>query len=216
MITSCYNYYESLFDSDLTIFPKNVRFITKPERDSIFADKKQKIVITTSGMLSHGPAQTYIPLFLQKDTLIHLTGYAAEGTLARKLIDSYEEDLSEIEINGSIYPSNSTVKWTNEFSSHATAPELIKFLKQFKNLRFVIVNHGEEEIKERFKNRIQRELPVNVEVINRSKLYVVGSYGLIKSMNTKKLIAKDEHSKKDRCKGQYCPNKHPILVRTRR
>ncbi len=212
LISSSYHYYESILDSDMTFFPKNMRFISKAERESIFADKKQKIVITTSGMLSHGPATTYVPLFLQRDTLIHLTGYAAEETLARKLIDAYEDGIDGIEVNGSTYDVKATIKWTNEFSSHASATELIDFLKQFHNLKLVVINHGEAHIKELFKQRVENEFQhKKTEVIDRTKILVIGRYGLLKTMPSKNdIIPPIEQTKKDRKKRQNCPNKRYV------
>lgn len=217
LITSSYNYYGSIFDCDISFFPKNLRLINKTERENIFADKKQKIVITTSGMLSHGPAQIYVPLFLQRDAMIHLTGYASEGTLARTLIDSYENRINKIEINGSIYPTNATVKWTNEFSSHATASELIDFLKQFSNLKLVVINHGEDYIKECFKEKVKNTITCkNTEIIDRSKILVIGTYGLIKSMPSKKEVIPIEPIRKDKQKNQHCPNRHTTIIGSRK
>ena len=78
----CYHKDENI---DVSFYPRNLRIVSKQERNSIFSSSStKKIVITTSGMLSHGPALTYVPMFIQKEnSLIHLTGYAAEGTLAR-------------------------------------------------------------------------------------------------------------------------------------
>lgn len=217
LIASAYSHYGSAFDPDITFMPRNLRLMTPNERLTIFSDKKQKIVVTTSGMLSRGPATTYVPMFIERDALIHLTGYAAEETLARKLIDSYENNLDEIEIGYSIYKANATVKWTSEFSSHATAPELISFLRQFNNLKFVIINHGESNIKELFKKRVEKEIRVkNVEVIDRSKLFIIGAFGLKKSMNTKKETIINEQPKNEKKKSQNCPNKRHRISFLRR
>lgn len=217
LMVSSYSHYDSIFEPDITFMPGNIRFITPNERTTIFDDKKQKIVVTTSGMLSHGPAATYVPLFIEKNTLIHLTGYAAEETLARKLIDSYENNIDEIEIGSSTYKAKATVKCTNEFSSHATAPELISFLKQFNNLKFVIINHGESNIKELFKKRVEKEIKLkNVEVIDRSKVFIIGAFGLKKSMNSKKEIIINGQPKKEKKKSQNCPNKRHRISFLRR
>ena len=191
LMYSSSNFHDSLFISDVSFFPKNLCIATQQERNSILSDNKRKIVITTSGMLSHGPAATYVPIFLQNKTLIHLTGFAAPNTLARKLIDSFESETEdEILINGDFYPSKkATIKWTNEFSSHATAPELINFLRQFSNLKSIIINHGETSVKEAFKMRVLNNVSCrHVEIINREKIFIVGTYGLIKQMQSKKKL----------------------------
>ena len=213
-IASSYVHYDSIFDPDVTFLPRNLHFVTPEERKCIFDDKKQKIIVSTSGMLTHGPALTYVPMFLERDTLIHLTGYAASDTLARKLIDAYENNLDEIEIGYSKLKTNATVKWTDEFSSHASASELISFLKQFKNLKFVVINHGESEIKERFKKRVEKEIRAkNINVIDRSNVFVIGAYGLKKSMSSKKETIIIGHGKNDKKKYQNCPNKRYTAMR---
>ena len=49
------------------------------------------------------------------------------------------------------------VMYTTEFSAHAKADEMIDFLNDFNHINFIIVNHGEPEVKEKFASRILRK-----------------------------------------------------------
>ena len=76
--------------------------------------------------------------------------------------------------------------YSSEFSSHAKQEELLKLLKLFKDIRTVIINHGEPEVKERFAEIVYDEVNAkSVCVINRDFLFRIGSYGIEKTMSTK-------------------------------
>ena len=67
-------------------FPENVTVVNPPLRDALLEDNNPKIILTTSGMGSYGPAQVYIPAYItRKNALIHFTGFTAEGTMGWKL-----------------------------------------------------------------------------------------------------------------------------------
>ena len=42
------------------------------------------------------------------------------------------------------------MEYTTEYSAHAKADEMIDFLKKFKHLELVLVNHGEADTKQIF------------------------------------------------------------------
>ena len=136
-------------------------------------------------MGSYGPAQIYIPEYIKRENaLIQFTGYTAEGTLGRKLKEA--EKGENVEIGGRLLRKNADVEYTNEFSAHAKADEMIAFLKQFKNLKLVLVNHGEEEIKFSFANRIIEEVkPKDVGILGREYFFRVNPYGLVETKTTK-------------------------------
>ena len=63
---------------------------------------------------------------------------------------------------------------------------MIDFLKQFFNLKLVLVNHGAPEVKEKFAARILNEVDSKyVGVLNRDTLFRVNSWGLVKTIPTK-------------------------------
>ena len=165
--------------------PDNLQTVDDAMRMGIIRDRETKIIVTTSGMGSYGPAQTYIPAYLpQKNVLIHFTGYTAEGTLGRLLQNT--EKGNTVEALGLILVKRADVQYTNEYSAHAKADEMIDFLKQFENIRMVLVNHGQEDVKDQFAKRILSEVDTrNVGILGSGYLFRVNNYGLIKTMGTR-------------------------------
>lgn len=168
----------------LDFLPKNLIQVEKSSRAEVLEDTGRKIIVTTSGMGTYGPAQVYIPEYITRENcMLHFTGYTAEGTLGEKL-KSAEEDAT-VRIGGLVCKKRAKVEYTTEFSAHAKADEMIKFLKQFENLRMVLVNHGETETKLAFSKRITEEVkPRNVAILNRDYCFRIGPYGLIRQLST--------------------------------
>ena len=164
--------------------PQNVIYVDKTIRGNIIKDNKPKIIVTTSGMGSHGPAHTYIPIYItRKNVLIQFTGYVAEGTLGRELKDTPKGEA--VKIGGVLYRKQADVEYTNEFSGHAKADEIITFLKKFEKINLVLVNHGEFYSKDVLAERILDEIdPKNVGILGRY-FYRISPYGLVTSKSTK-------------------------------
>lgn len=165
--------------------PKNLTYVDKDNRGGIIADKASKIIVTTSGMGSYGPARTYISSLISRpDVLIHFTGYTAEGTIGRQLMDAQNGETTEV--GGMMVCKRAEVKFTNEFSAHAKADEMIEFLQQFNHLKLVLVNHGETLTKQRFSKRILHEVkPKKVGILGGKDLFKINPYGLVETKPTK-------------------------------
>lgn len=165
--------------------PYNLEYVDSSIRDYVLELVEPKIILTTSGMGSYGPAPLYISNFIkQKNALIQFTGYTAEGTMGYELKTA--ESGSIVKIGGLIAKKLAKVEYTTEFSAHAKADEMIEFLKQFKNLHLVLINHGEGETKEAFADRVLREVDAkDVGIANRDLFFRVSSYHLIKTLTTK-------------------------------
>ena len=96
------------------------------------------VIVTTSGMLSGGPAMTYIPEIRTDPTnRISLTGYQVEGTPGRELLET-----GRCELNGGVRPVAAQTKLF-DFSAHADDAGLRSFLASYDNAR-VLVNHGDD------------------------------------------------------------------------
>ncbi len=94
-------------------------------------------IITTSGMLSGGPAMTYIPAIRANPTnKITLTGYQVEGTPGRSLLET-----GSAEIDGRVMPVSARVE-QYDFSAHADRSGLLDFLESYRDAE-VLVNHGD-------------------------------------------------------------------------
>ena len=63
---------------------------------------------------------------------------------------------------------------------------MIEFLNQFKNLKLVLVNHGESRTKNIFAERIVEEVDTKrVGLLGREYFFRIDSYGLAKTLSTK-------------------------------
>ncbi len=188
--THIYMHYPSLGirKNMLDFIPKNIYWVNRKIRPNVVENPDQKIILTTSGMATYGPAQYYLSQYLSRpDVLIHFSGYVAEGSLGRKLKETKTGE--PVEFNGLVLKKRADIQYTSEFSAHAKADELIAFLKQFDNLKFVLVNHGEPTVKESFATKISNELdPKDVAILNRDYLFRVNAYGYVKSISTKFII----------------------------
>lgn len=165
--------------------PENITWVDSEIRDAILRDRERKIILTTSGMGSHGPAKMYIPEYVRrKNAMIHFTGYTAEGTMGHRLKTA--ETGKIVEVGGMMVKKLARVEYTNEYSGHAKANEMIDFLNQFSNIRLVLINHGNTDVKESFAERILDETNArNVGILGREYLFRVNHYGYVKSMTTK-------------------------------
>lgn len=165
--------------------PQNLTFVDRVNRKEVLKDKNKKIILTTSGMGSHGPAQTYIPEYISREgALIHFTGYTAEGTMGSRLKQTEYGGI--VEVGGLVTRKRANVEYTTEYSAHAKADEMIEFLKQFKNLKLVLINHGKMESKKIFAQQVIDEVDTkNVGLLGRQYAFRVDSYGLVKTLSTK-------------------------------
>ena len=165
--------------------PRNLVFVDTITRMDVLESTEKKIILTTSGMGSYGPAQQYIPEYItRRNALIQFTGYTAEDTLGGRLKNTEIGEM--VQVGGLIVEKKATVEYTTEYSAHAKADEMIDFLKQFENLKLVLVNHGEQHTKELFAERIVKEVkPKSVGLMGREYFFRINPYGLVKTLSTK-------------------------------
>jgi putative mRNA 3-end processing factor len=109
----------------------------------------QTAIITTSGMLSGGPAMTYVPAVRSNPTnKVTMTGYQVEGTPGRALLET-----GRAEIDGRVMPVSAQVE-QYDFSAHADRDGVRSFLRSYGDAR-VLVNHGDRC--ERFAEELRRD-----------------------------------------------------------
>jgi len=95
------------------------------------------VIVTTSGMLSGGPAMTYVPAVRSNPVnKIAMTGYQVEGTPGRDLLET-----GSAEIDGRRMPVAAQVE-QYDFSAHADREGIRDFLDAYRDAR-VLVNHGD-------------------------------------------------------------------------
>jgi putative mRNA 3-end processing factor len=115
----------------------HARFVTGRDGQRRRIAEENAAIVTTSGMLSGGPAMTYIPAVRSNPTnKIALTGYQVEGTPGRELLET-----GSAEIDGRVMPVAAQVE-SYDFSAHADRDGLRSFLDAYRDAR-VLVNHGD-------------------------------------------------------------------------
>jgi putative mRNA 3-end processing factor len=115
----------------------HARFVTGRDGQRERIAEENAAIVTTSGMLSGGPAMTYIPAIRSNPTnKVTLTGYQVEGTPGRELLDT-----GSAEIDGRVMPVAAQTQ-SYDFSAHADRDGLRSFLDAYRDTA-VLVNHGD-------------------------------------------------------------------------
>ncbi|TJY35803.1 MBL fold metallo-hydrolase RNA specificity domain-containing protein [Pontimicrobium aquaticum] len=116
-------------------------------------DKRSKIVIAGSGMVTGGRVLTYLQQLIdESSTTVMLVGYQAEGTRGRQLL----EGAHEIKFFGKYYPVKASIKHIESLSAHADQDDLIKWMSNIKNIpEKVYLVHGEPSALDTFRVKIK-------------------------------------------------------------
>lgn len=116
-------------------------------------DKRSKIIIAGSGMITGGRVLTYLQQLIDKpSTTILLVGYQAEGTRGRQL----QEGTHEIRFFGKYYPVKATIKSIESLSAHADQKDLLNWMNRIKNIpEKVYLIHGESTALDAFRIKIK-------------------------------------------------------------
>jgi len=131
-------YPEFVRDADaLQRAKSHARFVTGRDGQRERITQQKAAIVTTSGMLSGGPAMTYIPAIRANPTnKITMTGYQVEGTPGRSLLET-----GSAEIDGRVMPVSAQVE-SYDFSAHADRDGIRSFLDDYRDTP-VLVNHGD-------------------------------------------------------------------------
>ncbi len=126
-------------------------------------DKKSKIVIAASGMLTGGRVLEYLKSYLEdsRNTIL-IIGFQAEGTRGRALLNHTHE----IKIHGKYYSVNAEVKEIQGLSAHADQTELLAWISNFKpDPELIMLVHGEPSAQESFRVKVQTDLKLPVKIM---------------------------------------------------
>ena len=125
-------------------------------------DKRSKIVIAGSGMVTGGRVLTYLQQLIDDpSTTVLLVGYQAEGTRGRQLQDGAHE----IKFFGKYYRVKATIKSIESLSAHADQIDLLHWMSNIKNIpENVFLIHGEPSALNTFRVKIQDTYHWNVSI----------------------------------------------------
>lgn len=129
---------------------------------STISDRRSKIIIAGSGMVTGGRVLTYLEQLIDEPTTtLLLVGYQAEGTRGRQLLDGAHE----IRFFGKFYPVNATIKSIESLSAHADQKGLLNWMQTIKNIpEKVYLVHGEPAALDAFRVKIKDTYNWNVSI----------------------------------------------------
>lgn len=102
------------------------------------------VIISASGMAEGGRILHHLKNNIENpNNLVLFVGYAAEHTLARRIMDGFER----VNIFGEEYKVRCKIKMMDYFSGHADQGELLEYLRlnSQKRLKNIFLVHGEED-----------------------------------------------------------------------
>ena len=118
---------------------------SETERKKIIDSSDPAVVISTSGMLTGGPAVNYFKAFAEdKKNMIIFVGWQAENSLGRKIQKGYKEVPMEIDGRTKSVPLNMEVLTMDGLSGHSDYKQLMNYIGKLRNNpERIIANHGE-------------------------------------------------------------------------
>jgi metallo-beta-lactamase family protein len=121
-----------------------------------------QIIVSSNGMAMGGRIQHHLIQRLPDPrNLVLFIGFQAPGTRGRQIRDGAKE----VKIFGQIIPVRAEVAALDQFSDHADTPELLRWLKTFKNPpRLTHLVHGEPAASQALKTSIHGNLGWPVQI----------------------------------------------------
>ena len=138
------------------IFPGlNIAQTTEESRNINF-DPTPKVIISASGMCDAGRIRHHLKHNLwRKECTVLFVGYQADGTVGRRLLDGAES----IKLFGEEIAVHAEIAWLPGMSGHADRDGLLEWIGALKlPPKAVFVNHGEDEVCNRFAQTLTQRL----------------------------------------------------------
>ena len=144
-----------------SFLPRRFEVTTTPD-ESMLACMRDgpMVVISASGMLTGGRILHHLKARLpdERNTVL-FTGYQAEGTKGRVLLDAAEQ-LKTLRIHHKEVPIAAEVLAIETLSGHGDSDDLLQWVKRIKRKpKHIILNHGSEDALTAFAAKISAKLP---------------------------------------------------------
>ena len=152
---------------------KRLKYITTVDQSKELNEiKDPMIIISASGMAEGGRILHHLANNIgNPKNLILFVGYAAQHTLARKIMDGMEK----VNILGDEYSVKSKIRTMDYFSAHADQKELLDYLhlNPTNRLKNIFLVHGEEEQALPFREKILQKGYKNADYPLSGEKYVI-------------------------------------------
>jgi metallo-beta-lactamase family protein len=122
----------------------------------VIEDRRNKIVIAASGMLTGGRVLSYLEHYLENErNTILFVGFQSEGTRGRAMLHGSHE----VKIHGKYFRVVAQVKSIGSMSGHADQKEMLDWLKGVASPpQTIFLVHGENASREAFRLKIETDL----------------------------------------------------------
>jgi metallo-beta-lactamase family protein len=172
LVTNVYQKATSEHDEDMRLSVEQGLSELEPDGLVFTRDRRQSqelnsrpgpfVVIAGSGMANGGRIVHHLLHHLDDpNAIILFTGYQAEGTLGRRLLEGHPE----VRILRQEVQVKARIERMNALSAHADQGEIMHWLKNFKSPpRTTFLVHGELPSQEALKAKIEEELGWHVEI----------------------------------------------------
>jgi metallo-beta-lactamase family protein len=129
------------------------------------------IIIAGSGMCEGGRILHHLKNNISNsNNVILITGYQAENTLGRKILEGAEY----VKIYDQLFAVKAKVFTLNELSAHADQNDLLKFVGKALNLKNLFLVHGEIKQLEAFKSLVNEKFPnINIKTPVMGELFEI-------------------------------------------
>ena len=181
--------------------------LEKSERfEAIEATKT--IIISSSGMMTNGPIRRYLSEFIEdENSSFIISSYCAEGTVGKYLVEKFKRREKKVELFGKKFKLKASILQAKNISSHGTGAEMIEeIIKKIpkENISSILLNHGEDEIREKFKKMIIFKTGLSEEKIflyDSRKKFIFNKNGLKKVIELSNYngVKKEMKDKKEKC-----------------
>lgn len=171
-VTHIYAEAKEEHDEDMLISVEKGRSELEPEGVQFVRDREQSkelnnrpgpvVIISGSGMANGGRILHHLLHRIgDPNTIVVFTGYQAEGTLGRRLL----EGQSEVRIMKQEVQVRATIERLSALSAHADQGEIMKWLGGFQRApKETFIVHGEPPAQEALRDRIRTDLGWNVSI----------------------------------------------------
>jgi len=146
----------ALFRSGRDPFALPGLHLTRESSESMALNKISggAVIMAGAGMCTGGRVRHHLKHNLwREDASVVFVGFAAKGTLARRIIDGAKT----VDLFGEEIPVRAHIHTINGFSAHADRDELLNWQRQIKPSKTFLV-HGEQTVMQSFAQRIDGEV----------------------------------------------------------
>ncbi|HTW30350.1 MAG TPA: MBL fold metallo-hydrolase [Candidatus Sulfotelmatobacter sp.] len=140
-------------------------FASTPEESKKINDvRTPAIIISSSGMVTGGRILHHLALRLpEPKNLVLFIGFQAPGTRGFTI----KSKANEVKIFGDYVPIRAQIAALEQFSDHADPPELLEWLRTFRNQpATTYLVHGEPDAASELRQTMKQQLGWNVEIAN--------------------------------------------------